>query len=142
MVDDLTETLEADTTLTDVTIEKPNADDDVRQLTKLGNLLRSGQSDKGTQTGSGQDRFESGSDLSFDCVADRGGQLDVRILSNNVLLVLIQQVVKDLLVEQSDALEVIAGTWFETDDLVDQAVRLVRQICDVLLSLNFLLDVG
>ena len=58
-----------------------------------------------------------------------------------MLLVLIQQIVEDLLVEKSDALEVVAASGLEADDLIDESVGLVAEIGDVLLSLDFLLDV-
>ena len=59
-----------------------------------------------------------------------------------MLLVLIQQVVEDLLVQDRDALKVVTTARLKGDDFVDEPVGLVRQIGDVLLPLNFLLDVG
>lgn len=59
-----------------------------------------------------------------------------------MLLVLVEQVVEDFLVQESDAFEVVAGPGLEGDDLVDQAVGLVRQVGDVLLASHFLLHVG
>ena len=58
-----------------------------------------------------------------------------------MLFVLIKEVIEDLLVEQSDALEVVPAARLETHDLIDQAVRLVRQRGDVLLALDLLPDV-
>ena len=142
MVDDLTKTFEANTTLTNITIEKSDTNDDIGKLTELGNFLRSGQSNEGAKTSSRQDRFESSSDFSLDRVTDRGSQLDVRVLADDVLLVLVKKIVEDLLVEQGDALEVIARAGLETDNLINQAVRLVRQVGDVLLSLHFLFNVS
>ena len=59
-----------------------------------------------------------------------------------MLLVLVQQVVEDLPVQESDAFEVVARAWLKAYDLIDEAVRLVRQVGDVLLSLHLLLDVS
>ena len=108
MVDNLVEALEADTTLADITIEEANTDDDVRKLTKLGNLLGGSKGDEWTQTGSGKNRLESSSDLTFNSVRHGSGQLDVRVLANNMLLILVQQVIEDLPVEKSNALKVVA----------------------------------
>ena len=59
-----------------------------------------------------------------------------------MLLILIQEVVEDLLIEESDALEVIPAAGLEAHDLVDQAVRLMTQASNVLLSLHLLAHVG
>lgn len=58
-----------------------------------------------------------------------------------MLFVLVKEVVKDLLVEKSDSLEIIARPWLETDDLIDESVGLMTQVSDVLLSLNFLFHI-
>ena len=59
-----------------------------------------------------------------------------------MLLVLVQQVVENFLVEQCDAFKIISRPGLEADDLVNQSVRLVGEVGDVLLSRNFLLNVG
>ena len=59
-----------------------------------------------------------------------------------MLLVLIEEIVEDLLIEESDALEVIPAAGLEAHDLVDQAVRLMTQTCNVLLPLHLLAHVG
>ena len=58
-----------------------------------------------------------------------------------MLFVLVQQIVENLLVEDRDAFEVVAGARLERHDLVDESVRLVTQVRDVLLALHLLLDV-
>lgn len=68
--------------------------------------------------------------------------MDVRVVTDDLLLVFIEEIVEYFLVQQGDAFEVVARAWLKADNLVDQAVRLVRQVCDVLLPLHFLLDVG
>lgn len=59
-----------------------------------------------------------------------------------MLLVLVQKVIENFLVEQCDAFKIISRSGLEADDLVYQAVRLVGEVGDVLLSRNFLLNVG
>ena len=59
-----------------------------------------------------------------------------------MLLVLIQEIVEDLLIEESDPLEVVPAAGLEAHDLVDQAVRLMTQTSDVLLPLHLLAHVG
>mgnify|MGYP007047531751 CR=1 FL=1 len=59
-----------------------------------------------------------------------------------MLLVLVQQVIEDLLVKQGDALKIISRPWLKRDNLVNETVGLVAQVCDVLLSQNFLLDIS
>ena len=39
-----------------------------------------------------------------------------------MLFVLVEKVVENLLVKQSDSLEVVTGSWLETDDLIDKSV--------------------
>ena len=58
-----------------------------------------------------------------------------------MLLVLVQEIVEDLLVEESDPLEVVPAAGLEAHDLVDQAVRLMTQASDVLLPLHLLAHV-
>ena len=55
-----------------------------------------------------------------------------------MLFVLVEQVVEDLLIEQSDALKVISASRFKAHNLINQVVRLVRQVRYVLLSLHLL----
>jgi len=59
-----------------------------------------------------------------------------------MLLVFVEEIIEYLLVQESDALEVIARARLEADYLIDQSVRLVAKIGDVLLPLHFLLDVS
>ena len=59
-----------------------------------------------------------------------------------MLLVLVEEVVEYLLVQQGNAFEVVAGAGFKRDDLVDESVRVVRKVRDVLLTGDFLLNVG
>ena len=58
-----------------------------------------------------------------------------------MLLVFVQQVVEDFLVKKSNAFKIVARARFKTDDLIDQSIRLVRQVRDVLLSRDFLLHI-
>ena len=51
MVYDLREALEADTSLADVSIEESDTNDNVGELTELGNLLWGGQGDKRSEAG-------------------------------------------------------------------------------------------
>ena len=119
MVDNLIEALEADTTLADVTIEEANTDDDVWKLAKLGHLLGGSEGDEWTQTSSRKNGFESSGDLAFNSVWNGGSQLDVRVLANNMLLILVQQVIEDLSVEQGDAFEVITWAWLKAYYFID-----------------------
>ena len=59
-----------------------------------------------------------------------------------MLFVLVEKVVENLLVKQSDSLEVVTGSWLKTDDLIDKSVRLMTKVSDVLLPLNFLFHIG
>lgn len=59
-----------------------------------------------------------------------------------MLLVLVKQVVEDLLVQDGDTFEIVSRARFETDNLVNKSIRLVRQVGDVLLPLYLLLHVG
>ena len=59
-----------------------------------------------------------------------------------MLLVFIKQVVEDLLVKEGDAFEIVTRARLKTDNLIDESVRLVGQVGDVLLPLNLLLNVG
>jgi len=49
---------------------------------------------------------------------------------------------ENLLVKNADTFKIIAASWFKTNDLINQAVRLVGQIGNILLSLNFLFDIS
>ena len=59
-----------------------------------------------------------------------------------MLFILVQQVIEDLPVEESDTFEVIARAWLKAYYFIYESVRLMRQICDVLLSLHLLLHIG
>lgn len=119
MIDDLIEAFQADTSLADVSVEQADANHDVRQLAQLSHLLGGCQSYERSQTGSGQHRFESRCDFALDGVGDGSGELDVRILADDVLLVFVQQVVEDFLVKKGDALEIVTRARFKTDDLIN-----------------------
>ena len=108
MVDDLVETFQTDTALSDVSIEQPDSDHNVRELAKLSNLLWCGQRNEWSQTGPGQDGFKSSGNLTLNRVRDGCRQLNVGVLSNDVLLVFVEKVVEDLLVEQRNAFEIVA----------------------------------
>ena len=58
-----------------------------------------------------------------------------------MLFVLVKQIVEDLLVEQSNTLKVVARPWLETNDLVNKSIRLMTQVSNVLLPLNFLFHI-
>ena len=142
MIDDVEERLKTDAALANVAVEQTDADDDVGQLAKLSDLLRSGQTDEGPEASTRQHRLEGGCDFALNRVRDGRSELDRRVVADDVLLVLVEQVVEDLLVQDSDAFEVIARARLEADDLIDQPVTLVAQVCDVLLPLHFLLDIS
>ena len=59
-----------------------------------------------------------------------------------MLLVFVEEIIEYFLVQESDALEVIARARLKADYLIDQSVGLVAEIGDVLLPLHFLLDVS
>ena len=142
MIDDVEEGLEANASLSDIAIEQADANDDVRQLAKLGHLLGCRKADEWAKTGTRQDGLEGGGDLTLNSVRNGGRQLDRAVVANDVLLILVEQVVEDLLVQDSDALEVVAGTRLKADDLIDEPVALVTEVGDVLLALHFLLDIS
>ena len=122
MVDDVEEGLKTNATLTNVSVEEPDADDDIGKLAELSDLLWRSQGYEWSKTSSWQDRLESSRHLPFNGVRNGGIKLDRGVISNNVLLILIQQVVEDLLVEKRDALEVIARPWLKADNLIDEPV--------------------
>jgi hypothetical protein len=90
VVDDLAEGLKADSTFTDVSVEQTNSNNNVRKLTKLCNLLRNGERDERTETSSGEYRLESSCNFTLNGVLDRWCQLDLGVVSNDVLLILVQ----------------------------------------------------
>ena len=55
-----------------------------------------------------------------------------------MLFVLIQQVIEDLLIKQSDALKIVTTPRFEANDLIYKSIGLMGQVGNVLLSLDFL----
>ena len=122
VVDDLVEAFKTDSTFSNVTVEQPNSNYDIRKFAELCNFFRCGQGNEGSQTGSRKDAFKCSCNFSFDSVRDSSRELDVRIVANDVLLVLVEQVVEDLLVEERDAFEVVSRSRFKTDNLIDQAV--------------------
>ena len=142
MVDNLIEAFKTDATLANISVEEADADNDVRKLSELGDFLRGRQGHEWAETGSGQHWLESGGDFSLDSVRDRSGQLDVGVFSDDVLLVLVEQVVEDLLVKQGDALEIVSWAGFKAHNLIDQAIGLMGEVGDVLLTLDLLLDIS
>lgn len=46
----------------------------------------------------------------------------MRVVADYLLLVLVKQIVENFLIQKSDALKVVAGAGFETDDLIDEAI--------------------
>ena len=58
-----------------------------------------------------------------------------------MLLILVQQVIEDLPVEEGDTLEVIVRAWLKAYYFINESIRLVRQVSDVLLSLHLLLHI-
>jgi len=74
----------------------------------LGNFLRNSERDERTETGSGEDGLKGSGNFTLDGVLDRGSQLDLGVVSNDVLFILVQQVVEDLLVEDGDSFEVVS----------------------------------
>jgi hypothetical protein len=58
-----------------------------------------------------------------------------------VLLVLVKKVVKNFLIQQGNTFKIVSGPGLEADNLIDETVGLMAQVCDVLLSLNFLLHI-
>ena len=51
MVNDLRETLEADTSLADVSVEESDTDDNIGELAELGDLLWGGQGNERSEAG-------------------------------------------------------------------------------------------
>jgi hypothetical protein len=90
VIDDLREALQADTALTDVTVEKSDADDDVRKFAQLSNLLWRGEGDEGSQAGTRKDTLEGGRYLTLYGVGHSCSQLNRGIVAQDVLLVLVQ----------------------------------------------------
>jgi len=142
MVDNLVETFETNTTLTNISVKQTDANDDIGQFAQLGDFLGSGQTDEGSEAGTREHRLEGSSDFSLDGVRNSIGQLDLRVVADDVLLVFVKQIVEDFLVEESDAFEIVTRARFKRHDLVDQAIGLVGEVGDVLLSSHFLFDVG
>ena len=58
-----------------------------------------------------------------------------------MLFVFVKEIVEDFFVEQCNTLEIVATARLEADDFVDEAVGLMRQVSDILLTLHLLLDV-
>jgi len=141
MVDNVKERFKTNTTLADISVEKTDTDNDVRELTKLGNLLWSCQRHKWSKTCSWKYRFESSCYFSFDCAGNRWSQLNSTVVTNNMLFILIQKIVEDLLVQKSDSFKIVTGSWLEGNDFINESVGFMTQISNVLLSLNFLLDI-
>lgn len=119
MVDNLAKTFKTNTTLSNITIEKTDTNNDVGQFTELSHFLRGGQRHKGSESSSGQDRLKGSSDFSFDSVWNSVCKLDLGVVADDVLLVLIKQVVEDLLVKECDSLEVVTASGLEANDFID-----------------------
>jgi hypothetical protein len=122
VINNFREGLEADTALADIAVEQTDADNDVGELAQLSYFLRGCQGDKGTKACSRQDTLEGSGYLTLDGIRNGRGQLNGGIVAQDVLLVLIQQVIKDLLVQQSDPLEIVPAAGLETHDLINETV--------------------
>lgn len=122
MVDNLTERFQSDASLRNVPIEKAYPNNDIGEFAELGHLFWGGQRDERSQPCARQDRFECRGHLSFNRVRNCRGQLDIRVVPNDVLLVLVQQIVEDLLVEERDAFEVVGRARLKTHNLVNQSI--------------------
>jgi len=138
MIDNVQEWFKANTTFSNISIEQSNTNNDVWQFAQLGNLLRCSKRNKRSETSSWQNWLECCSDLSFNSIWNGSIEGDWRVVTNNVLLVLVEQVVENLFVKKGDALKIISRPWLEWDDFINESIWFMTQICDVLLSLNFL----
>jgi hypothetical protein len=107
MIDDVKERFKTNTTLSDISVEKTDTDNNVRKLTKLSNFFWSCQRYKWSKTGSWKHRFKSSSNFSFNCVGNGWSQFDSTVVTNNVLLVLIQKIIEDLLVQESYSFKIV-----------------------------------
>ena len=142
MIDDVEERFKTNTTLSDISVEETDTNNDVRELTKLGNLFWSSQRHEWSKTGSWKYRFKSSRNFSFNCAGNWWSQFNGTVVTNNVLLVLIQKIVEDLLVQKSDSFKIVTWSWLEGNDFINKSVRLMTQVSNILLSLNFLLHVS
>ena len=142
MVNDILERFKADASFANVSIEQSDPDDYIRELTKLGDFLRSCQRDERSQPGPWQDRLEGRRNFSLDRARDRLGKFDLREIAEDMLLVLVKKIIEDPFVEHGDAFEVVSRPWLVAHDFVDESVGLMAEVRDVLLSLILLLDVG
>lgn len=142
MVDDVKERFKTNTTLSDISVEKTDSDNDVRQLTKLSNLFWSCQRHKWSKTSSWKYRFQSSRNFSFNCAGNWWSQFNSTVVTNNMLLVLIQKIVENLLVQKSDSFKIITGSWLKRNDFINKSIGLMTQIGNILLSLNFLFDIS
>jgi len=70
MIDDVKERFKTNTTLSDISVEETNTNNDVRELAKLGNLFWSCQRHEWSKTGSWKYRFKSSSNFSFNCAGN------------------------------------------------------------------------
>jgi len=59
-----------------------------------------------------------------------------------VLFVLIEKIIENSLVEHGDSLEIISRPRLVTHDLINESVRLVGEIGDVLLTRELLLHIS
>jgi len=141
MVNDVQEGFKTNTTFTNISVEKTDTNNDVREFTKLSNLFWSCQGHEWSKTSSWKYRFESSSYFSFNCAGNGWSQFNGTIVSNDMLLVFVQKIIEDLLVQKCDSFKIVTGSWFEGNDFINESVGLMTQVSNVLLSLNFLLDI-
>jgi hypothetical protein len=87
---DFVERLEAYAALSNVVVEKTDPNHDVGQLTELGDFLRGRKRDERPQAGTRQDGLESSGHFSLNRVVDRLGELKLRVVTDDVLLVLVK----------------------------------------------------
>jgi len=142
MVDDVQERFKTNSTLSDISVEKTDSDNDVRELTKLSNLFWSCQRHKWSKTSSWKYRFQSSRNFSFNCAGNWWSQFNSTVVTNNMLFVLIQKIIEDLFVQESDSFKIVTRSWLEGNNFINEPVGFMTQVGNVLLSLNFLLDVS
>ena len=142
MLDYLRKTFKSNSSLSNISVKKSNTYHNIRKLTKLSNLLRSCKRNERSQTSSRQNTLKRSCNFSFNRTSDRRCQLYRAEISNNVLLILIHQVVKNPLVKLSNSFKVISTSRLKRYNLIDQLIALMWEICDVLLPLILLLYIS
>ena len=59
-----------------------------------------------------------------------------------MLLILIKQIAENFLVQKGDSLKVVSTSGLEADNFINEPIRLVGEVCDILLPLHLLFDIG